>query len=83
MKKTLILAILLTSTSSIASVDREKTNVPELTVNTTVLQIDLDKQKQELRESIQISHDEMIKTMKETIKIDKSNFKIIEFNQGI
>lgn len=83
MKKTLILAILLASTSSIASVDREKTNVPESTVNTTVLQIDLDKQKQELRESIQISHDEMIETMKETIKIDKSNFKILEFNQGI
>ena len=42
-----------------------------------------EEQKQYLRESIRISHDEMIETMKETIEIEKSNFKLPEFNKKI
>lgn len=83
MKKTLILTLLLASTSALASVDREEPKyIPEMIVYGADLRTNLEEQKQQLRESLQISHDEMIEHMKETIEIDKSNFKITDFNQG-
>lgn len=83
MKKTLILTLLLASTSALASVDREEPKyIPEMIVYGADLRTNLEEQKQQLRESLQISHDEMIEHMKETIEIDKSNFKIPDFNQG-
>ena len=83
MKKTLILTLLLASTSALASVDREEPKyIPEMIVYGADLRTNLEEQKQQLRESLQISHDEMIEHMNLTIEIDKSNFKITDFNQG-
>lgn len=84
MKKTLILTLLLASTSALASVDREQPKyLPELVVYGADLTTNFEEQKQHLRESIRISHDEMIESMKETIEIEKSNFELPEFNKKI
>ena len=84
MKKTLAITLLLASTSSIASVDREEPKyLPELVVYGADLNTNFEKQKQYLHESIRISHDEMIESMKETIEIEKSNFELPEFNKKI
>ena len=84
MKKTLLFSLLLASTSAIASVDKEEPKyLPELVVYGADLHTNFEKQKEELRETIQISHEEMLEMIKESIQIDKSNFELPDFNQGI
>lgn len=82
MKKIFALSIFLSSTSTMASLDREQTNyIPEPLI-TTIINTNLEKK--EIEESIKMHHNEIIKSMKEeVIKIDKSTFKLPEFNKGI
>lgn len=82
MKKIFALSIFLSSTSTMASLDREQTNyIPEPLI-TTIINTNLEKK--EIEESIKMHHNKIIKSMKEeVIKIDKSTFKLPEFNKGI
>lgn len=82
MKKIFALSIFLSSTSTMASLDREQTNyIPEPLI-TTIINTNLEKK--EIEESIKMHHNEIIKSIKEeVIKIDKPTFKLPEFNKGI
>lgn len=83
MKTTLILSLLLASSSAMASIDREQPKfIPELIVYGTDLHTNIEEQRKELRESLHISHEEMLETIRKNIKIDKSNFTLPEFNKG-